>query len=167
MLATVIGIALGVGVVGLGLGAFLRARSKEPRWVPLGSVLYPGARCAGYLGAAVLDRELLARCLECAADRLMARTWTPAQVRAVALNVQIQVMPVAKWQQMGGADSVAGEAEGNVARIGSDYLALAHELAHLVEARVSGRADASHASWERRGIRLAEAEYEAWVRELG
>ena len=77
-------------------------------------------------------------------------------------DVRIQVMPTEKWQQLGGPD-VAGEA-GDWVRVGSDFMALAHELAHLCERRLDGVEDRAHRTWTTRGIRKAEAEYEDWLR---
>lgn len=157
-----IGLGLGAAVAGLVGSLFWRWRAKQPRWRNLGSLRLPQASYAGYENGPVANVGRLQLALEKAVDCL-GQVWPLELVVGATRGVRILVMPTPEWVDAWGR-SVAGTSGRGILCVGSDFLALGHELAHHLEEALDGRRDDGHEGWNGRGIRRAEGEFETWLR---
>lgn len=88
--------------------------------------------------------------------------WPDDQLHALLDGTFVIVMPSERWYQITSGRNVAGECipGQQTINIGSDYAALAHELAHMMEAG-PGRlpVNENHEGWSKNGIEAAIQSY--------
>lgn len=99
---------------------------------------------------------------------LLTRIWSPVIINAVLDGVFVNVLDVDDWVEPITRRTVAGVATPgtNSVTVDRKLKALAHELAHVLEAgrgRIVPRIE--HDNWEERGIYNVIGEYELWLGE--
>ena len=139
MIAVVFAIAAAVMIP-----AYFRQRIP---WKPL-----PGVPNVQYHSPGPVDEAKLARCFLAAIAALRVHADFSARAIDHLSNVRIFVEQGDTWH-------TTGAAKGEQVYIGTNFAALAHELAHVAEF-VEGSIDLAHASWGRRGIFIAIDTYE-------
>jgi hypothetical protein len=128
------------------------------QWKPLPG--FNGAWYVGHENGPVARVDVLTAAYAWALERL-ARIWPDA--RRACDGVRVKVMPTPEWHDVW-QRKIAGDEAGEYVTVGSDFAALLHELAHLVELRLDGVVDAAHAGWAAKGIRAAEDDFAAWLK---
>jgi len=95
---------------------------------------------------------------------LVANTkWTQSDLDRCSENLHVFVVDGTSWRDDFGRD-VAGETlDSQTIYVTRDLKPLCHEFAHVVEIRLTGKTDSSHASWQTNGTQRALDVYEAGV----
>lgn len=99
---------------------------------------------------------------------LLSRIWPPVEINAILDGVFVNVLDVDDWVEPITRRNVAGVATPgtNSVTVDRKLKALAHELAHVLEAgrgRIVPRVE--HDNWDERGIYNVLGEYELWLKE--
>lgn len=125
--------------------------------------LLPSVKASG-----VVNDALLASAITRAVDELVAHgAWRRHEVEATVLRgIRVTVRPEVRWQDAHG-QWVAGLCivESRDLIVGTDFAALCHELAHLVQWDVEGREEYGHETWTLRGVTQAVDAWQAWLKE--
>ena len=100
-----------------------------------------------------------------AIDALSA-VWTKATVIRQLEGVSIFVVNGSKWQNIAG-QWVGGEQDGGVLKVDIGLTSLMHEMAHLMEFKLTGKTDDSHLMWQSNGLYAADNVYRNEVAGLG
>jgi hypothetical protein len=96
----------------------------------------------------------------------LSAVWSTTNMYALLDGVHINVMPSTTWSDSFTGRTIAGQSlpSGKTVVVGSDYAALAHELAHVIEAGPGRLGFEDHASWARNGIQAAVDKYEGQLK---
>lgn len=99
---------------------------------------------------------------------LLSRIWPPVEINAILDGVFVNVLNIEAWDEPITRRRVAGLAlpGTNSVVVDKHLKALAHELAHVLEAgrgRLAPRIE--HDNWDERGIYNVLGEYELWLKE--
>lgn len=129
--------------------------THRDRSVPLG---YGNSKVVLTTGVTV---DMVKRALEMAVNCLLSYSHLPEnQIHLAAQNLYLVVLPVDvikdSYGRMVGGESIPGSSE-----VGKDLSTICHELAHVVEYRITFKANDTHTGWEENGIFPADRAYRA------
>jgi hypothetical protein len=112
-----------------------------------------------------LDENKLKECLLLAIGALNA-VWSTTNMYALLDGVHVNVMTSPTWSDPFTGRTIAGQSlpSSKTVVVGSDYAALAHELAHVIEAGPGRLGFEDHASWASSGIQAAVDKYEGQLK---
>lgn len=132
---------------------------KPPVFLPLPGTSIP----LSYVGT--VEAARLARAVGLAVDAIeRLGPWPSVRLRGALAGTRIEVRPTLVWSD--GVQMVGGQDFGDLAVVGSDLSALAHELIHVAETMIDGRPDyeqlpgsGKHPTWGPRGLDAADQTY--------
>lgn len=146
----------GIALVALALTTRLLFLKVRGAWHPLGLSEAEGVL---YQAAGELEPARLARAYRAAVQCLVELgPWDEVAVKWALRDVRIYVHRTPAWRDAWGR-KVAGSQAGPDIQVGSDLLALCHELAHRCEEVIVGRVDAAHAKWATSGLHSVVARF--------
>ena len=138
-----------------------RHRDAMRLWLPLRAPGIPdGMRYKAVNGVPVDEPRLVQAVLKAMQCIATATGWEYDRLHLIARGVFIEIQATESWDTFTGA-KVGGQTfvDQHLVVVGPSFSALAHELGHVFEERITNRIDYQHATWGTNGMWNADRCY--------